>query len=40
LIRDGRSRLPGISIVPLPVANQYGLRGVVVQTVHPAAARR
>ena len=35
LIRDGRARLPGIGIVPLPeeVANRYGLRGVVVQAV-------
>ncbi len=43
LIRDGRARLPGIGIVPLPeeVANRYGLRGVVVQDVGPqtSAAR-
>ena len=37
LIRDGRAKLPGIGIVPLPeeVANRYGLRGVVVQAVGP-----
>lgn len=35
LIRDGRARLPGIGIVPLPdeVASRYGIRGVVVQGV-------
>ena len=37
LIRDGRARLPGIGFVPLPeeVAHQYGIRGIVVQTVPP-----
>jgi 2-alkenal reductase len=35
LIRNGRARLPGIGIVPLPdeVASRYGIRGVVVQGV-------
>jgi 2-alkenal reductase len=35
LIRDGRARLPGIGIVPVPeqVANRRGIRGVVVQAV-------
>jgi len=40
LIRDGRARLPGIGIVPLPeeVANRYGLRGVVVQATVPGSS--
>lgn len=35
LIRDGRARLPGIGIVPVPeqVANRHGIRGVVIQAV-------
>jgi 2-alkenal reductase len=43
LIRDGHARLPGIGFVPLPeeIAQQNGIRGVVVQSVpagSPAAA--
>lgn len=40
LIRNGRARLPGIGIVPLPeeIASQYPLRGVVVQAVRPDSA--
>jgi 2-alkenal reductase len=40
IIREGRARLPGIGIVPLPeeVANQHGLRGVVIQAVRPGSA--
>ena len=36
LIRDGRAKLAGIGIVPLPedVAHRFGLRGVVIQAVH------
>jgi 2-alkenal reductase len=35
LIRDGHAKLPGIGFVPLPeeVAQQHGIRGVVVQSV-------
>jgi 2-alkenal reductase len=40
LIRNGRARLPGIGIAPLPeeVAHRYGLRGVVVQAVAPGSS--
>jgi 2-alkenal reductase len=40
IIRNGRARLPGIGIVPLPeeVANRYGLRGVVIQAVRSQSA--
>jgi 2-alkenal reductase len=39
LIRDGRARLPGIGFVPLPeeVAQQHGIRGIVVQAVRPGS---
>jgi S1-C subfamily serine protease len=35
LIRDGHARLPGIGFVPLPeeIAQQHGMRGIVVQAV-------
>jgi 2-alkenal reductase len=35
IIRDGHARLPGIGFVPLPeeVAQQNGIRGIVVQSV-------
>jgi 2-alkenal reductase len=40
LIRNGKARLPGIGIVPLPeeVASRSGIRGVVVQAVQPQSA--
>jgi 2-alkenal reductase len=40
LIRDGRARLPGIGIVPLPdeVASQHGIRGIVVERVRAQSA--
>lgn len=40
LIRDGRAKLPGIGFVPLPeeVAQQHGIRGIVVQSVTPGSA--
>jgi 2-alkenal reductase len=40
LIRDGRARLPGIGFVPLPeeIAQQHGIRGIVVQSVTPGSA--